>query len=693
MADDVVEIVVSGPQGIQGPQGLQGPQGVQGIPGVTLPEVTDARDQAVAAAAAASSSASQAASSASAASSSASSAQSSANTVPPIAAAAAASASQSQTAALTAEQYANAAAATQGFRDFESVTVLLANTTLTYTAGSNSSVVAGNIIRTRTENFIYAVAASGATDQHVTTAGGVKLYVRPATYRNKPAFNAAAFGITPATSGLVDAINRALARIAENSIFIIPSGEYVLTRATVGTVLPASMATNSGVVGAIYVDKEGQELEGAGETTHLNGNDLSLHCVMLRRSNQRVRNMRIGNVKGQLVSAEAAGVSIEPSAYPRVNPNGANIENFIVENCWFYRCESGVSAHPEAWGNLSYPNIFPTDPFTAFYKSTGVTVSGCHFVEMYRHGVELFQADNSIVENCYISVGELSGQLGSTTQRGIRALGSRDVKIHNNTLVWTKAVFGDGGLGVDLNNSGFYGVSPNSTMSSNCIVSNNRFLNFGVDISVGGAQGDVLITGNISRKPHTQVARFLRATANSPLDPAQSSTELYKLKASKILMTNNSMIGGSEFCRVDGAVDLLEIKGNTFISGDMSEIYFFIANIVNYNVGPGGATVQAAINAQNRLRFCIIENNTAITRQRVSQAPIWFQNTKAGDVAHVNYNRLTPSTAGRLLGVSTTGDGEVYVNSAESNIPIPATVWSESWNPPPEGVTVWGPVV
>ena len=37
----------------------------------------------------------------------------------------------------------------------------------------------GSIIRTRAEGFSYEVAASSATDQHVTTAGGVKLYVLP----------------------------------------------------------------------------------------------------------------------------------------------------------------------------------------------------------------------------------------------------------------------------------------------------------------------------------------------------------------------------------------------------------------------------------------------------------------------------------------------------------------------------------
>lgn len=59
------------------------------------------------------------------------------------------------------------------------VSALLADTSLTYTAGQPGTVAENDIVRTRAEGFAYEVAASGATDHHVTTAGGVKLYVLP----------------------------------------------------------------------------------------------------------------------------------------------------------------------------------------------------------------------------------------------------------------------------------------------------------------------------------------------------------------------------------------------------------------------------------------------------------------------------------------------------------------------------------
>ena len=76
-----------------------------------------------------------------------------------------------------------------GARSFANVDALLANTQVTYGSGANQ-VVAGNIIRTLAEGFAYRVAASSASDHHVTTAGGLKLYVLP----GDNGFNVRAFG-------------------------------------------------------------------------------------------------------------------------------------------------------------------------------------------------------------------------------------------------------------------------------------------------------------------------------------------------------------------------------------------------------------------------------------------------------------------------------------------------------------------
>lgn len=60
------------------------------------------------------------------------------------------------------------------------VSALLTGTQFTYLPDipNTIQVIPGYILRTLAEGFAYDVAASTATDQHVTTAGGVKLYVQ-----------------------------------------------------------------------------------------------------------------------------------------------------------------------------------------------------------------------------------------------------------------------------------------------------------------------------------------------------------------------------------------------------------------------------------------------------------------------------------------------------------------------------------
>jgi hypothetical protein len=67
---------------------------------------------------------------------------------------------------------------------FNNVTALLADT---------RSWPVGQLLNTRAEGFAYQVAASAATDHHVTTAGGVKLYVQVDA---NGGYNLSAFGAT-----------------------------------------------------------------------------------------------------------------------------------------------------------------------------------------------------------------------------------------------------------------------------------------------------------------------------------------------------------------------------------------------------------------------------------------------------------------------------------------------------------------
>lgn len=138
----------------------------------------------------------------------------------------------------------------------DDVTALLADTALTYTTGTPSSVASGEYVRTRAEGFSYEVAASDATDEHVTTAGGVKLYVLPV---NSGVYPAAAFGgfTTSLLAGKVantTAINAAIAKAsaAGGGVVVLPAGTFYaenvvllsdVTVEGVGTILLQDPAT------------------------------------------------------------------------------------------------------------------------------------------------------------------------------------------------------------------------------------------------------------------------------------------------------------------------------------------------------------------------------------------------------------------------------------------------------------------
>jgi len=103
---------------------------------------------------------------------------------------------------------------------FKDVAALLADTTLSY-----SGLSAGDVITTRSEAFAYEVAASDATDEHVTTAGGVKLYVLAGSARyDVKAFGAVGDGATDDTAAIQAAVTA-----QQGKSLYFPSGIYVNT--------------------------------------------------------------------------------------------------------------------------------------------------------------------------------------------------------------------------------------------------------------------------------------------------------------------------------------------------------------------------------------------------------------------------------------------------------------------------------
>lgn len=117
---------------------------------------------------------------------------------------------------------------------FATVAALLADEAMSYDAGENLIVVGpGDLIEA--QGFHYEVAASGATDVHVETSGGVKLYARPAAdgTLNVLQFGAKRDWVDVSNMGTDDrvAFNTALvaARDTGVGVVVVPAGHYGVT--------------------------------------------------------------------------------------------------------------------------------------------------------------------------------------------------------------------------------------------------------------------------------------------------------------------------------------------------------------------------------------------------------------------------------------------------------------------------------
>lgn len=553
------------------------------------------------------------------------------------------------------------------FPRFSSAAALLADVLITGSVAGRTWLGGG---------VSFTEAASTAIDHHVTTAGGIKLYVVPSYGYAKPIYEAAAFGITPALTGaaLSDAVNAAFAKIPPFTALRLGAGDYLPSNATVGTVLPNSAQGGLGFVpGAFYLDKPGQELIGAGFATHINGNNQSLHLVMCRASHQRVKHLRYGNVRGELVTAEAAGVCIEPSNNPRINPMGGDIEDIEVDDCDIYECENAVTAHPEAYGNLAEPASDPitTERFTAFYRAKKVKVKNCRLTKVHRTGVEFFQCDDSEVTNTVIVIGQPSGGLPSgfeTVRRGLRGIGSARVKFTGNTVIYTEAASTDV-YGVDMSLGAFYGLSPQSAISKDFDISVNHFMNMGRCIRIEQSLGAANILGNTAYMGDI-VARFIEVASAGVLtfDPR------LKLKAGLIKAHGNIVVGGTHFGYASGAVDQWDLLDNTYIGGDVDDAF-----LLEYNMTPNA---DPDINALERVPITNLRGNTCITKPNISAPPVLITGLKAGDMVYFDDNKLTPSAAGRIIGAGFgANDATVITQSLTSNERLPAGEWAARYNP------------
>tara|TARA_R110000824_G_scaffold359628_2_gene547229 strand:+ start:14904 stop:17012 length:2109 start_codon:yes stop_codon:yes gene_type:complete len=138
----------------------------------------------------------------------------------------------------------SAGSAAYSLQTFETVANVLADTTFDY-----DNIGVGASFVTRKEGFAYEVAAAGATDHHLTTAGGLKLYVLQGSNGwDVLAFGADNTGVASASAAINAAI---LASESSGTVYIAP-GEYNIDATVVIPLGTAQTRLRINAYGALF---------------------------------------------------------------------------------------------------------------------------------------------------------------------------------------------------------------------------------------------------------------------------------------------------------------------------------------------------------------------------------------------------------------------------------------------------------
>ena len=199
-------------------------------------------------------------------------------------------------------------------KTFRDVAEVLADTRL------QSEFVIDEVIRTEIDRFSYIVADAGATDNHVVTAGGVKLYVQPT---NDGAYNVKAFGAAlVALADDTDIINTAIQCASEQGggEVLFPIGRYV----------HESLINIPDGVRLVGVSRGEKILGGITEGSILNYRGLS-DGIYLNGSMAGIKNMAL------------VGTFLTTGVGLQLNGDGNSVESWLLKDVSIYGYTKGTA--------------------------------------------------------------------------------------------------------------------------------------------------------------------------------------------------------------------------------------------------------------------------------------------------------------------------------------------------------------
>ena len=332
------------------------------------------------------------------------------------------------------------------------VAELLANTSFTYSTGvpNTVQVAAGDILRTLAEGFAYEVAASAATDQHVTTAGGVKLYVQPQSGEWPVlAFGVVANGVTSDGALINKAISAAFAagggavilppKVMATTTAIVPKANVFLrgiqgkteikATASMTAVFYGSTATAGfGAYGVVF-NANSQASTSAVQLNQAAFTNVTFEDCDFKNS-ITAWTVLVGYAAGTPASPGSAATALATKSKNiqfnrcRFNTHASStLEQFIIVNSQDVRVLNCIFDENNTNANSVFVYAF----------SSNVSINNCTFLNVQNNGIGVQESDNVWIDgNRFVGETAMGG-------RFVNLINCASVWVTNNSAKGTKA--------------------------------------------------------------------------------------------------------------------------------------------------------------------------------------------------------------------------------------------------------------
>ncbi len=334
---------------------------------------------------------------------------------------------------------------------------LIADTSMGYTTAAARYVTTGQ--RLTIAGFDYEVAASGASDHHVTTAGGVKLYVLPGANGKYPllAFGAPTDGTSDCTAFFIKAAGTGGRTITVPAGTFLCEGNSNAGIATADTFNLPSNTTIEGIPGATIIRPFDKTARGA---FSLEGGDSGSGPDDDLIENVTLRGLTFRGWVNEDGHFEQAS-----------NVNFSGVNGLLIENCRFEAARGdGLTI---ASGNSGDDG--------AARHNYNVTIRGCVFdgevngVDGGRNAISVIDVDDLLIEDCTFKTWSRSDMPGSIDlEPDTASQVIKNVTIRNNRFSDCEGNRGHIAIvtdNVDNANVANISIGPGNTFTSNNAVS------------------------------------------------------------------------------------------------------------------------------------------------------------------------------------------------------------------------------